>query len=367
METETKIKKKKTTTRDIARECFVSQSAVSMILSGRTDIHFSRETIRLVKEKAEEMGYEYKPRTRKPKTTTAATILIMCPSLATQYYTSLVQAINLTAVKEGLTTLTAYTDRKTQTEEYYLHMAEDCGFYGVIYTYAPHAIRLVNHIYKKIPVVLINDYNPELKVELLELDSKKSGRIIAAHLYELGHRHIAYVTTPLLKEEIPRLRRLQGMKEFLAEQEEDPEQIEILCKSETQEASIETNTYYDTGYQLTLDYFNPEKIQKATAFVGTNDLVSVGIIDALHLLKYRIPKDYSVCGFDNTLTARLSNISLTSVEHCIAEKGSAAVNMLMNQQTQLKKGRHSAAPRMRLEYEPQLIIRKSTGKSPISP
>lgn len=32
--------KKKPTTRDIAKACFVSQSAVSMILSGRTDMHF---------------------------------------------------------------------------------------------------------------------------------------------------------------------------------------------------------------------------------------------------------------------------------------------------------------------------------------
>ena len=54
--------KKRTTTRDIAKACFVSQSAVSMILSGRKDIHFAPETIERVKRTAKEMGYEYKAR-----------------------------------------------------------------------------------------------------------------------------------------------------------------------------------------------------------------------------------------------------------------------------------------------------------------
>ena len=48
--------KKRTTTRDIAKACFVSQSAVSMILSGRKDIHFAPETIERVKRTAKEMN-----------------------------------------------------------------------------------------------------------------------------------------------------------------------------------------------------------------------------------------------------------------------------------------------------------------------
>ena len=71
--------KKKPTTRDIAKACFVSQSAVSMILSGRTDMHFSKETVELVQRTATEMGYVYKPRNRRAKTDMKSTIMIMCP------------------------------------------------------------------------------------------------------------------------------------------------------------------------------------------------------------------------------------------------------------------------------------------------
>ena len=205
--------KKRTTTRDIAKACLVSQSAVSMILSGRKDIHFAPETIERVKRTAKEMGYEYKARAKRKKTGTNDTIMIMCPSLATQYYTTLIQFITQEAQEHGLCTLTAYTNRSKEREEYYLNMAADTGFYGVIYTYAPRAVTSLNHLHEKVPLVLINDHNPDLKIELLELDSKKYGRLIAAHLLELGHRDIGYMTTPLSSIEVPRRRRLEGMQE----------------------------------------------------------------------------------------------------------------------------------------------------------
>ena len=41
-------KKARITTRDIARECGLSQSTVSMVLSGREDIHFREETVKKI-------------------------------------------------------------------------------------------------------------------------------------------------------------------------------------------------------------------------------------------------------------------------------------------------------------------------------
>ena len=383
--------KKRTTTRDIAKACFVSQSAVSMILSGRKDIHFAPETIERVKRTAKEMGYEYKARAKRKKTGTNDTIMIICPSLATQYYTTLIQFITQEAQEHGLCTLTAYTNRSKEREEYYLNMAADTGFYGVIYTYAPRAVTSLNHLHEKVPLVLINDHNPDLKIELLELDSKKSGRLIAAHLLELGHRDIGYMTTPLSSIEVPRRRRLEGMQEEYERQGFDPAMIHVISGKREDQETITGNKHYDTGYGLTRKYFkkreellykkkedssskhaieNKEDVKETgleniTAFVGTNDFVAIGIMDAITSLGYRIPEDFSVCGFDNTLVASFSGISLTTIDHCIGEKGAYAVSMLMNQKNRMEQKdgkREKKRPIMRLEYEPQLIVRHSTGR-----
>lgn len=369
--------KKRTTTRDIAKACFVSQSAVSMILSGRKDIHFAPETIERVKRTAKEMGYEYKARAKRKKTGTNDTIMIMCPSLATQYYTTLIQFITQEAQEHGLCTLTAYTNRSKEREEYYLNMAADTGFYGVIYTYAPRAVTSLNHLHGKVPLVLINDHNSDLKIELLELDSKKSGRLIAAHLLELGHRDIGYMTTPLSSIEVPRRRRLEGMQEEYERQGFDPAMIHVVSGKREDQETITGNKHYDTGYGLTRKYFKKREdilkkkeetnaeLENITAFVGTNDFVAIGIMDAITSLGYRIPEDFSVCGFDNTLVASFSGISLTTIDHCIGEKGAYAVSMLRNQRTRMEQKddkKEKKRPIMRLEYEPQLIIRRSTGK-----
>lgn len=360
--------KKKVTTRDIAKACYVSQSAVSMILSGRTDMHFSQETITLVQKTAAEMGYVYKPKNRRAKADMRSTIMIMCPSLSTQYYTTLIQAITQAAQDRGLYVLVAYTNRLTERETYYLHMAEDNGYYGIIYTFAPKAVTLLNRMYKQIPIVMINDHNPELKLELLELDSRKSGQLLARHLLDLGHRDIAYVTTPLNPAEVPRLRRLQGIKEEYEKQGFAPSMVHVLeARTEKEPNSAVGNKHYETGRQLILDYFSsfPDSCQPpVTAFVGTNDFVAIGIIDALKELGRRVPADYSVCGFDNTLVSSFSGIFLTTIDHCIDEKGGQAVEMLVSQKKRQREGTQKNTPLMRLEYEPRLIVRRSTGKPP---
>lgn len=359
---------KKVTTRDIARECGLSQTTVSMILSGKGNVSFSGETISLVRETASRLGYVYRPRQVKKEVRLKRTIMILCPSLATQYYTTLIQSITEYAQERDICTLTAYTSRSEKIEEYYLAMAADQDFLGLIYTFPPKAGKLLNEVALKIPVVMISDYNPDLKAGFLELDSKKSGILVARHLLGLGHRRIAYVTTPLLAAELPRLRRLQGIQEEYGRKGLGRDAVVVLADTEEMWKTYRSgNRHYESGYRMTLQYFY--KPSGVTAFIGTNDMVAIGIMDALDKLGYRVPEDYSVCGFDNTLNSSFAGISLTTVDHCIEEKGRSAVDMIVDQRKRSgEKARQSGGqkedrtiPRTRIEYQPLLVARRSTG------
>ena len=354
-------KKVKVTTRRIAEECGLSQTAVSMILSGREDIHFKQETIDKVMETASALGYVYRKRERKPDNALHKTILIMCPSLSTEYYTTLVRSITKSAATKGLHTMTTYTMREKKAEEMFLRTALDSGFYGVIYTYAPQAADLINQLRNKVHFVLINDYNDKLRVPLIELDSKKSGRMIGDHLLSLGHRHIAYMTTPLSAHELPRIRRLEGLKEAWTAAGLSADQVEIVALTQLQwDYYLLGNRYYDAGYQLVTGYLKRES-HPATAFIGTNDQISFGIMDALQKMGFRIPDDYSVCGFDNTLAASFESISLTTIDHSVEDKGNAAIRMLLNSHASRNNQEDRRSALLRLEYEPELMIRQSTG------
>ena len=184
------------------------------------------------------------------------------------------------------------------------------------------------------------------------------------HLIELGHEHIAYMTTPLSKTELPRIRRLEGLREAFQDAGLDPNNVIVCALTEDQwNHQLLGNRYYDAGYQLVMSNYHKRK-GHVTAFVGTNDLVSIGIMDGLKKLGFSIPKDVSVCGFDNTLASSFNGISLTTIDHCIDVKGKDAVDMLINQRKWLTMdNKDKKQPIMRLEYQPQLLIRGSTGKA----
>lgn len=88
--------------------------------------------------------------------------------------------------------------------------------------------------------------------------------------------------------------------------------------------------------------------------------MAFGCLDALNQLGQHVPEDFSVCGFDNSQEAAYAGISLTSIDHCIDAKGQTAVDILIDQSDHTKPQRYLP----RIEYKPQLVIRRSTGPAP---
>ena len=124
--------------------------------------------------------------------------------------------------------------------------------------------------------------------------------------------------------------------------------------------SIQTeNIEYQVGYELTMEAL--EEGTDSTAFLANNDMTALGVLSALKSEGYKVPKDFSVAGFDNILMSSLPDISLTTIEHATFLKGKEAVDIIYKKH--LKNNMQKSHPYiLRLEYEPELIIRKTTGK-----
>ena len=84
---------------------------------------------------------------------------------------------------------------------------------------------------------------------------------------------------------------------------------------------------YKTGYELASSLVM--ELPDITAMAGTNDMVALGIRDALLDRHYRIPEDISVLGCDNLLFSGLRGIDLTTVEHFTPKKGENACEILL--------------------------------------
>ena len=117
---------------------------------------------------------------------------------------------------------------------------------------------------------------------------------------------------------------------------------------------------YRIGYNLTKELL--AETRKITAIAGLNDMIAFGIIDALQEEKLKVPNDVSVIGCDNIIFGRMSQMSLTTIEHFVPLKGRDACDIIMRKIESAHNPYIDMEPTStyHIEYEPKLIVRKTT-------
>ena len=180
-------KQRKPTSTDVAELAGVSQTSVSLVLSGSGRTTFSEQTRARVFEAARQLGYQPPAhRTRKKNGNDRRLILVLTPTLANQYYSELIQTLEDYAGSQEFRVLVCNTFRKRELEKYYLEQFSDNRISGIVYTFLPsfpdEAVRLSS----RIPLVLIGEKREELPICSIELSNQRAGAMLADHLYRQG-------------------------------------------------------------------------------------------------------------------------------------------------------------------------------------
>lgn len=347
----------KVTLADISKAAEVSPATASMILNGREGVSFAGETVRRVLEAAERLNYRGPGGKRvRGVSYERQTILIVTPNVLNPYYATIIQAIQQAAHAKNCDTLVYATYRDLEKEINGLHLAEKAELAGIIFTMMAFPTEIIERINKKIPVVVIGDNNTSLTVDTVDLNNFNAGALVARHLISLGHRHVAFVATPLNQSNSARVRRLEGIQAVF--RDECPEGS-VLVKSRAYlpfEELGNMNIEHTVGYELTRECLRDKKI---TAFMAVNDMVAYGVLDAIHTAGFTVPGDYSVSGFDNIFPSRFAKVDLTTVEHFVSDKGRNAFDILYARISGTASDRNIT----RVEFKSHLIQRGSTGKA----
>ncbi|HJD97680.1 LacI family DNA-binding transcriptional regulator [Mailhella massiliensis] len=345
--------KKKVTLEDVSQAAGVSLSSVSMILNARADVSFSPETVRKVRSAAESLGYRAPARLGKGRLPGRNVVFIVTPNIANAYYSGLVQAIQQAAEESGFSTLIFTTYREARKEEEVLDMALALGAAGMIFTLTPQSIRKVEKVNVKIPIVVMGDRNSSPRVDTVELDNYSAGVLIGRHMLELGHRHIAFISAMTNTANAIRLRRLQGVRDTYAEMPGCS--VQVFTRDYTPHEELGSiDLEQQIGYELTMLCL--KKKSHVSGFVAVNDFIAYGVLDALAGMGLRVPEDYSVCGFNNLSSSRISHVGLTTVEHQTEAWARNAVGILCERM----KGGNAVSDITRVAYAHRLLERRST-------
>ncbi len=349
---------KKPTIKDIATIAGVSPACVSMILSGKNLQRFSEQTIQNVYQATRELGYL--PKKQRGKSAKDI-ILIVCPSLMNPYYTTLIQSMEQEARVRGYLTLVFTTYWNKNAEREILELAARPMVVGVIFAMIPQQPHLAEEVSKMVPMVTVGDKTYSINIDTVDVNNYSAGRMVAAHLIELGHKHIAYVSTTLNSEHSSRVNRCNGLKDEYAHS--CPEGSVTVF---SQEVSPHRELYiiaveHEVGYELTKKCLKERS--EITAIVAVNDMVAYGAREALLEAGKNIPGDISLCGFDNIYPSRFEGINLTTIEHAIVGRGRSSIRLLTDKIQAQEDVSHGRAI-TRMEYQSDLLVGNTTGPAP---
>jgi LacI family transcriptional regulator len=163
------------------------------------------------------------------------------------------------------------------------------------------------------------------------------------YLMSLGHKRIACMAEPQFP--ISRM-RVAGYRDALQEGGLTPDPLWVRqplrshfeASSNSQGISDRMHTlggeqaYRQWGYDNMRDWLNDDWAQqKCSAILAQNDLIAIGIIQALQEAGLRVPQDVSIIGFDGTEVCDHCSPRLTSIEIPFHEVGSKGSEVLLQQ------------------------------------
>ncbi|MEA3349048.1 MAG: substrate-binding domain-containing protein, partial [Chloroflexota bacterium] len=174
-------------------------------------------------------------------------------------------------------------------------------------------------------------------------DSEHGMRLVAHHLADLGHKHIAFIAAPdhLMFAHY----RLKGFQDGLNEKGLHLEDAMTVTGDLTQRG----------GFKQASILLDLPKTPSAIA--ACNDLMALGAISAAQERGLVVGKDIAITGFDNIPLAEYCHPPLTTVRQPIYQIGEMVCEMLINQIKQKTPEYKSVL------LEPTLIIRETCGKN----
>ncbi|MEA5454113.1 LacI family DNA-binding transcriptional regulator [Sinomonas sp. JGH33] len=171
-------------------------------------------------------------------------------------------------------------------------------------------------------------------------DDAEGARRVVRHLAALGHRRVAHLGAPGTA--VGDARRV-GFED---------ESRRLGLEHRTVGAGLTEEAGYRAGRALLAETDRP------TAVFAVNDMAALGVLSAAGDLGLSVPADVSLAGYDDTPTARLRAVGLTSVDNASGEAGRVAAQLLADQIA------GAAGAGVAVLLAPELKARSSTAPPP---
>jgi LacI family transcriptional regulator len=328
----------KPTVKDVAREAGVSLGTVSRVLAKNTTVN---ERIRQrVEQVIETLGYSPSSLGRSLRLNKSDIIGLVIPDITNPFFSDLAKHLEILASAAGYSVLLANTHDDPQAEKTQIQSLLGKVPAGIVI--APVSGSLVS---EKLPrdLVCVTIDRPMKGHPLVSVDNIEGGRLAAAHLLDLGHRRIGYISGPGSTE--VSLQRLSGFKDEIAKASTE---IDV----EVELAVVEGQFDYKSGEEMGRTLLSVAAGMRPTAIATANDQQAIGLLRCSRDMGINVPGDLSIVGFDDIPLASLVLPRLTTIRQPIQEIAEIAMQAVLGR----------AAIEEPILLKPFLVERESTAR-----
>lgn len=322
-----------TTVRDVARAAGVSPSTVSRALANPDMVNPA--TREMVMRAAQRLGYEPNRAARGLITGRTGNIGVIVPDLTNPFFPHVVKGIQARARDAEYNIFLADSDEDPAAEAALIRaLAKQVD--GIILCATRMSERDIAAFAGDNVLVLIN--RRVGRTPAVTTDYADGMRQAVAHLDALGHRHIAWVGGP--RTSWTTGERLRGLQ----------------VSAGAADVTLTDIGNFPATFAGGVAAADQAVASGATAVVGYNDIVALGILSRLSARGIAVPTEVSIVGFDDIAMSEMSHPALTTVGAPKEAAGVAAFDLM---HSLLHKPGESAPARRELPV--QLVVRGSSG------
>lgn len=330
----------KATIKDVANKAGVAVSTVSRVLNGKNRV--SADTEKRVNDAIKELGYIKNNLAASIKSYQSHFIAVVVPDIQNEFYTAVIRGVEAVLSQAGYYTLVYTTKEIVANEETVFEGPVGQMVDGIILIPVQKDCRQ----YKKYgkPIVFIDRDLPDGNFCSVTVDNYNGVAVLTEELIKNGHSKIAYLTGP--QDFNIGYDRLNAYRNIMRKYN-IPVRKEYICIADW---------FEEDGYNLTSRLL---KLQEPpTAILATNNLICIGSAECLYDNGYKIGKDISLVGFDDSTMARYMENGITCIKRATNQMGEEGAKILLSLLQEKRTG--NVANKLVLGVE--LIRRNSVAK-----
>jgi len=324
------------TIKELSEKSGYSCATISRVISNRGNV--KKETREAIEKLLVENNYRTNIMELRSSEWKRKTFMVVIGDLDNTYYTELVKIIKRDAWEQGFSTLIAFTDNLIEDEFYYVEMAIQERYAGLIFINVRGGDALAEILNQsKIPVVFLNRGIRFYDFNSVTSNDYEGGYLITSYLIDKGHKKIGHFMGPSYSSAAQERRR--GFEDAMSDR----------GLSITHHNFISGELSWDGGYQCA-----EQMIKKGVDFTAVfcgNYSMAMGAIDAMKDYGLKIPEDISITCYDDTPLTERYGLTIVGAE--VDKLGKKAIRLLMD----MVDGK--SADGGSVVYKPKIIERKS--------